>query len=153
MPFNAQQFIDAKLVPRETGVPVPDLKQWFGEDEPVWVVRGLSGIELGQCNEAAERNRNVAAILEGLISSSSKEKTTSVKELLGVGDGSVPQDVAKRLELLMRGSVSPPCDLELAKKLCTAFPVEFFQITNTITKLTGQGYEPGKPKPSGGTTA
>jgi len=151
MSFDAKKFLKTKFTARTEPVPVPDLQTFFAEGEkPVWTVRGLTGQELGRTNEAAEKNRNVAAILEGLISADAKEKAQAVKELLGVG-GSTPADIAKRLECLVIGSVDPPCTLDLAVRLCETFPVEFFQITNVITKLTGQGQLPGKQPPSGGT--
>lgn len=149
MGFDAKKFSKTKFSPRTEDVPVPDLKEFFAEGEaPVWKIRGLTGQELGQANEAADRNKNMIAILAGLASRSEKEVTNSVKELLGVG-GNTPDDVAKRIEHLVLGSVDPVCTQELAVRLCTVFPIEFFQITNKIYQITGQGQMPGKPKPSG----
>jgi hypothetical protein len=151
MSFSTKKFLKTKFTPRQEQVPVPDLKEFFTEGEkPVWTVRGLTGQELGRANEAVEKNKNVAAILEGLVSAETKEKAQAIKDLLGVGGG-VTQDIAKRLELLVTGSVDPPCTQDLAVRICEVFPIEFFQITNAITKLTGQGQMPGKQPPSGGT--
>jgi hypothetical protein len=149
MSFDAKKFLKTKFTARTADVPVPDLQAYFPDGEKaLWKVRGLTGRELGRANEAAEKNRNIAAILEGLAAGASKEKTEAVKELLGVG-GTAPQDIAKRLEQLVMGSVEPPCTLDLALHLCESFPVEFFQLTNKIVELTGQGRLPGKPQPSG----
>lgn len=151
MPFDAKKFLKTKWTPRIEEVPVPDLAAFFPDGaKPVWKVRGLTGQELGRSNEAAERNKNVAAILEGISSGVAKEQTEAVKELLGVG-GATPQDIARRLEHLTLGSVDPKCPPDLAIRLCETFPVEFFQITNRIVQLTGQGQMPGKPQPSGET--
>lgn len=151
MGFDAKKFMKTKWQQRTEAVPVPDLQAFFPEgEEAVWTVRGLTGQELGKSNEAAERNKNVAAILEGLMGGEAKEKAQAVKDLLGVG-GSTPVDIAKRIEHLMSGSVSPPCTHELSVRLCEAFPVEFFLLTNKIVALTGMGMLPGKPAPSGGT--
>jgi hypothetical protein len=103
---------------------------------------------VGRSAEAAGRNKNIAAILEGLMSPEAKEKSLAVKELLGVGDA-VPDDIAKRLEHLALGSVDPPCPLDLAVRLCTSFPIEFYTLTNKIMELTGKGQVPGKQPPSG----
>lgn len=150
MPFDKKAFLKAGFRPREKAVPVPDLKQFFAKGEKrVWKVRGLEGVELGRANEAAERNRNIAAVLEGLVAQGQKKKVDSMRELLGIGD-QTPSDIAKRIEMLVIGSVEPECDLDLALKLCKTFPVEFFSITNWIIRLTGQGHEPGKARPSGG---
>ncbi|GAF96882.1 unnamed protein product [marine sediment metagenome] len=152
MGFDSKGFMNTKFQPREASVPVPDLKEFFEEgDKPEWKVRGLTGQELGRTNEAAERNRNIAAILEGLVAPGSHEKIESVRQLLGVGN-ETPQDIARRLEMLTVGSVEPPCDIELALKLCTVFPIEFYQITTKIVGLTGKGHMPGKAQPSGKTT-
>ena len=151
MAFDAKKFLKEKFTSRTEAVSVPDLAAWFPEgDEPLWTVRGLTGQELGRANEAAEKNRNIAAILEGLVAGGDKEKSQAVKDLLGIGGG-VPQDIAKRLELLAIGSVDPPCTLDLAVKLCEAYPIEFFQLTTKISELTGRGQLPGKQKPSGET--
>lgn len=151
MPFDTRQFMKTKFIPRQEAVPVPDLKEFFTDladkEVPLWTVRGLTGQELGSCNEAAARNKNIGAILEGLADSSRKEKVASIRKLLGIGE--TPQDVAKRIEMLLTGSVEPSVDIELAVKLCETFPVEFYQLTTKITQLTGQGHVPGKSKASG----
>lgn len=149
MPFDTKKFLKEKFVPRTEDVPVPDMKVWFVEGEkPVWTVRGMTGQELGRASEAAERNKSIGAILEGLLAQESKEKTHAVKELLGMAGGT-PPDIAKRIEWLIMASVQPVCTLDLALKVCEVFPIEFFQITNVIMQLTGRGQVPGKQKPSG----
>jgi len=149
--FDLKKFRNAKFEARFEDVPVPDLKEFFGEgaEAPAWRVRGLTGHELGKVNEAAERNRNVSAILEALLSNSADDKAEAVKKLVGLDDA-VPHDIARRLEMLSLGSVDPEMDLELAVKLCTHFPIEFFALTNAITKLTGQGAEIKKKQNSSG---
>ena len=149
MPFDVKKFNKTKFSHRTEAIPVPDMKDFFPDgEEAVWKVRGLTGQELGRANEAAERSKNMAAILAGLTSGSGKEITDAVKELVGVG-GSTPADIAKRLEHICIGSVDPVCTHDLAVRLCEVFPVEFFQITNAIVRLTGQGQMPGKVPPSG----
>ena len=150
MGFDAKQFVKTRFQAREARVPVPELKPFFGKKEkPRWTVRGLTGHELGRANEAAERNRNTAALVEGLLSAAGKKKTEALRGLLGL-DGATPPDIAKRIEILIMGSVDPECDLDLALKLCETFPVEFYLLTNKILELTGRGHAPGKPTPSGG---
>lgn len=147
--FDAKRFLKTKFTPRVEEVAVPDLKAFFtGDEESVWKVRGLTGAELARANEAATKNRNVAAVLEALAGESAKEKAEAVKELLGVG-GTTPEDIAKRIEHLVLGSIEPKCTPDLAVRLSEAFPIEFYQITNRIMHLTGQGMLPGKQTPSG----
>lgn len=148
MSFNVQKFQNTQFVPREARVPVSDLSAFFGpEDEPAFVVRGLTGAELAVVNEAVSRNRSRAAIAEGLLSPEQADQITAVRELLGIGCA-VPDDMAKRLEMLVIGSVDPKLDLPTAVHLSEAFPVEFYTLTTKITELTGLGAEPGKPKAS-----
>lgn len=152
MPFDVKAFKKEKFEHRTEDVPVPDMKQFFGENEPaVWRVRGLEGKEFGRCNEAADRTKDLSAIIDGLVSSGAKEKADAIRSIIGI-DNETPKDVAKRLHMLVLGSVEPLVDLDIAKKLCKTFPIEFYQLTNAITRLTGMGQVPGKSKPSGKTT-
>lgn len=150
--FDVKRFMSAQFVPREEDVPVPDMKDFFGEDEkPVWRVRGLTGQELGVANASAERNRNVEAVLEGVVSAVSAKKADAVRRLIGDRE-EVPDDIARRLEMFALGSVAPEADVELAIKICRVYPIEFYAITNAINRLTGMGHETKKKPASSGTT-
>lgn len=149
--FDSKKFLKTKWAPRMEDVPVPDLSEFFDEGvTPVWKIRGLTGQELGRANEAADRSKSILAAVEAIAGGGDKERAQAVAELLGVAKDT-PQDVAKRIQLLVMGSVEPACNPELAVRLCEAFPVEFYQITTAIMKLTGQGQMPGKARPSGET--
>jgi hypothetical protein len=97
-----------------------------------------------------DKNRNITGILEGLVSPDQKEKISALKSALGLSE-KTPDDIARRIQLLVLGGVEPKFDQESAVRFCRVFPVEFFQLTNRITELTGQGHVPGKAKPSGET--
>lgn len=141
MSFDERKFSKAKLEPRFAFVPVPDLKMFFKEDsEPRWKVRGLSGIELGKVNEAAKKNEAVSAILSGLLSPAAPDKVEALKKAIGINDD-VPYDVVRRIEMLAIGSVDPEVSRETIVRLCENFPVEFMELTNMITKITGKGAE------------
>ena len=145
MVFDADKFVNTKWEPRTAEIEVPALKDFFDEDqEPVWKVRGLTGVELGRANEAADRNRDVALIVQKLMSKARSENVDGVMEALGANDGKVPQEVAKRIEMFLIGTVEPKASLELAKTFLKAFPVEFSEITTQIIILTGAGHLPGK---------
>lgn len=151
MGFNPQKYMQTQFKRREQAVSVPDLASYFGEDEkPEWTVKGLTGQELAMTNEAVKRNQNMSAILEGIASNRTDEIKEAISKLAGCGDG-VPDDVAKRVSMLSLGSIDPKVDESLAVHLCTNNPIEFYQITNVITRLTGLGYDPGKLPPSGKT--
>lgn len=171
--FDINRFVSTQFERRTQDVPVPDLADFFappkakggkgkaaaseseGEGEankptPVWTVRGLTGAELAQVTEAKENNRRRAALAEGLLSSKGEQLTDAVRELLGTGDAQ-PDELVKRIEMLVLGSVSPACSHQLAVKLSEAYPVTFQELTNAIMRLTGLGSEPGKPRRSSGT--
>jgi hypothetical protein len=149
MSFNVQKFQGQQYRHREATVQVPDLKQFFDDGEPVFTVRNLTGQELAVVNEAVARNRSRAAIAAGLLSKEQTKQIEAIREVLGIGD-SVPDDMAKRLEMMVLGCVEPQIDQPTAVKLAQHHPIEFYAVTNKITELTGQGSEPGKPKPSSG---
>lgn len=154
MEFDVQKFTSTAFQQRTGEVEVEGLRPFFKgvaeKEVPRWRVRGLSGAELALSNEAMTRNRNRNAIAEGMLSGVDDKVAEAVKGLLGT-DGKVPDELAKRIEMLVIGSVEPECSHQLAVKLAEAFPVEFHALTNEIVKLTGLGGEPGKPKRSSGT--
>ncbi len=147
--FNFRKFLGTDFEPRQETISLPDLHDFFDEGEkPEFTIKGLTGHELGRVHEAMEKNKNISAILEGLVSPDQKEKIAALKGALGLSD-KTPDDIARRIQLLILGSVEPKFDQEAAVKFCRVFPVEFFQLTNRITELTGQGHTLGKQKPSG----
>jgi len=149
MTFDSKKFLKEKFSPRTEAVPVPDLKDYFGEGkECVWIVRGLTGQELGRCVEAAERHKTLSALVNGIAAGMATEITDAIKSLVGVS-GETPTDISKRIDQLVIASIDPICTMDLAVRLCEVFPVEFYMITNKITELTGQGQVPGKRSPSG----
>ena len=151
MSFKTQDYLQAQFRSRQEDVSVPDLKHFFDEDDkPIWKVRGLTGQELAQCNSAVERNRNISAILEGIASNQVEGIKEAIAKLSGQG---VPDAIAKRVQMLVLGSVDPKVDESLAVHFCTNNPIEFYQLTNVITKLTGLGFDSGKSQISGTTTA
>lgn len=149
--FNRNKFIKQKFEHRTDVVSVPALSDWFDDtDEPEWIVRNLSGNEMALCQEASIKNKNIAAVTEALVTSGQNEKVKALRKIIGNSDD-VCADLAKRLELIVYGSVEPIIEMDIAIKLAENFPVEFMQITNKITILTGLGASKSKPKPSGET--
>jgi len=149
MSFDVKKFLQTKFEARTEEIPVPDMKDFFLDDaKPVWLVKGVTGQEYARANEAVEKNNAIAAYLEGLISPNDKDKIQSMRGLVGLGE-KVPNEIAKRIELLKMGSVDPIVSHELALKICTNFPIEFYDITNKISMLTGRGHVPGKLNASG----
>lgn len=132
------------LAPRQARVPVPDLAVWFPDGtEPVWVVRGLVGSEIARANDAASRTRLFAATVDALASAAHSDQADALKRLMGA-DGDPPEDLAKRFDHLVFGSVEPAIAREDAVWLFATYPVVAYQITNKILELTGLGPDLGK---------
>lgn len=144
MGFNFDAFESTSFNTRTETVPVPELKKWYDEGEkPVWVVQGLTAEQLAVVNEAVDQNKNQSAMLAAICSNVSKEKIDGIKEALGLSKDSVPNDIVRRIALLVVGSV-PECRQDIAVKLGATFPTIFYNLTNKILKLTGQGCSVGE---------
>ena len=153
--MDLQKFLQAALAPRQATVAVPELSSWFGEQPCEWVVRGLSAAELSRANQAADKGQdNVRAMVAALAGDG--DKAAAIRTAMGLSNEDVPGDVSRRIEMLAAGSVAPllgPDNRDVAVKLAETFPTVFYQLTNAITNLTGQGAEPGKLRRSGKTPA
>lgn len=150
--LDLQKFLGAALVPRQHTQPVPELAAWFAPDaEPVWVVRGLTAAEMARANESANGGLDkVHALVAALAGEGNK--ATAIRDALGLSNEAVPEDISRRIEMLAMGSVAPLLgtdNRDVAVKLAETFPNTFYQLTNKIINLTGQGAEPGKAPRSG----
>ena len=146
MPFDARAFTKAQFEPRLGDVIIPELRDWFGGDKPVFRVRGLSGIELAQALEAAQTSQSRAELAEALLDGTDGAKVDAVKEAFGLGKG-VPDELIRYHELVIRGTVEPKLTREVSVKLAERFPIDHKQLALKILALTGQG-QAVKKKPS-----
>ena len=144
MPFDARAFTKAQFEPRLGDVIIPELRDWFGGDEPVFRVRGLSGIELAQALESAQTSQTRAELAEALLDGTDGAKVDAVKEAFGLGKG-VPDELIRYHELVIRGTVEPKLTREVSVKLAERFPIDHKQLALKILALTGQG-QAVKPK-------
>jgi hypothetical protein len=143
MAFDMERFERAKFEPRRKVVAVESLAAFFAEGEaPEWEVRGLTANELHRAMEASRRQGSMEAIVKAMATNA--EQVSTMRKALGLSNDT-PGEIAKRLEMLVMGSVAPAIELPAAVKLAEAFPVEFLMLTNEITELTGKGAEMGKP--------
>jgi hypothetical protein len=148
MGFDLERFEQTRFVPREGTMHLPELQVFFGEGEPPeFRVRGLEGEEMARVFAAVRTNTDLAGLVEAIAAGESAEKISGIRQALGIGDR-VPDEVAKRIEQLVLGSVAPRFNRAAAVKLCQAYPVEFWQLTNQISELTGLGSVPGEPASS-----
>ncbi len=143
MGFDAERFERAAFEPRRATVKVEALAAFFSDGaDAVWEVRGLSATELHRALEASRRQDSIEAIVKAI--SASGDQAEAMRRALGL-TRDTPGEIAKRLEMLVMGSVAPTIELPVAVKLASAFPIEFLSLTNTITELTGKGFDLVKP--------
>jgi hypothetical protein len=143
MGFKVDSFDRAEFTARRASVPVDALAAFFDQGEPaVWQVRGLSSAELHRALEAGKRQGSIEQIVRAIAGGG--DQAEAVRAALGLSKDT-PGEIAKRLEMLVMGSVAPKVELPTAVKLAEAFPIEFLSITNKITELTGQGFDLVKP--------
>ena len=147
--MNLEKYRNERRCPRTEQLTVPQLSKYFEDTEPLFTVRGLSAAELGRCKEAAQRNRDSAALAGALIGGDAAAKAAALKELAHGPD--VPDDICQRHEMLALGCVEPQLQHSDAVLLGEDFPTEFYQLTNAILQLTGAGRVLGKPSASGKT--
>ena len=145
MAFDTEKFNNTKFKDRTFDVPTPELKNFFGEDEEtIWTVKCLGANEIAKANLAMSSNKGVKEIVAALASTNSQEKIEAIQEAMGLQTGDVPDDVVRRISMLVSGSLSPVCDQETAVRISTAYSTVFYRITNKILFLTGEGMEPGE---------
>ena len=144
MTFSVDKFERAKFAPRTQGVDVEALASFFDEGEkPVWTVRGLSSSELHRALEASKRQQSIETIVKAIAQGG--DQAQSIRKAIGL-TSDTPGEIAKRLEMLVMGSVSPKIELPIAVKLAESFPIEFLALTNAISELTGKGADLVKPE-------
>ena len=154
MAFDTERFKTSNYSRRTFDMPVPDLKDFFDEDEtPIWKLQGITALEFAEVNDAIANNRDKLEIVQQVLSAiSAEDKVQAILEASGVSSEDVPNDYVRRIELLQRGSVEPKCDHTLAKKLADVHGVTFYALTRKIDELSGMGQQLGESNASGQTS-
>lgn len=149
--FDSKAFMGAAFVPRLEEIDVPGLADWFNGAIPVWVVRGQTASELAGSIDAGNKRRNIDTVIKALAANA--DQVDEMRRAIGIATQETHADVVRRLEMLTQCSVDPEITLDLAVRLAEVRPIEFYQLTNKIVELTGQGFDVKKSPPSGETTA
>lgn len=137
--FDLQKFQDTKFKENIAEVEIKELASFFPEGEkPIIKVKALTGGELAKVNEAIKLNRDMGALIEGLVSTNTPEKVEAIKETMGISENS-PDDLVRRIAVLQAGCVEPEMSQEICVKLADSFPVQFWVLTDKILILTGAG--------------
>lgn len=141
--FLTEKFAQAKFEPRTEEVEVPLLKEFFSEgQEPKFIIKGLNAIELNAAIEANNKQKSIDNVIKAI--STDRDQINSIRKALGVSNDT-PGEIAKRIEAMVLGCVSPTLNHAQVVKFSENFPLEFFDITNRIFNLTGQGGSHVKP--------
>ena len=150
MPFDVKKFTSADLHRRTAEVKCPELKDYFGPDqEPVFKIRGLTGEEFYQVREAVQRRKDIKAIASRLLSGSGEDVANALQQLYG----EIPDEYARRVEVIIYGCQEPTLDRPTVIKLFNHFAATMHSMADEILRLTGEGSTLGEPKGSGETPA
>ena len=145
MPFDVNGFRGSVLKPREKEIPVPDLKDWYGDDEPVWIVRALTGEEFMRAMDSSNRYNMINAVTKALATAGKMQAETvaAVEQMLGFGN-EVPPEMAKLIDCILYGTIKPEVDRSVVVRLYHYYPIVAWQIGNEVLRLTGATPELGK---------
>jgi len=148
--FDLAAFSRDRLQLRTAEVECAELRRWFPEGaRPVFVVRGLNGEEFYGVREAVARRRDLQAIAGRLLSGQGEAIAEAIEEFYG----GVPDEYARRVEILVAGCVAPALDRPAALKIFKYFPSVGHQLAEQILRLTGEGACVGESSGCGGTPA
>ncbi len=147
MAFNADKFTSAAFRPRTETLDLPALAPFFDAGEPPqWTVRGLTAAEFARAQDAEKRNSSIDMLIGALSATQGKaEAVDAARKALGLTNANTPGEIAKRLEMLVAGSVAPVVTMETAVRFSETLAIDFYLVTNKIVELTGQGFDLGKP--------
>ena len=152
MPFDLKKFQKAKFEPRTETVKVVSLSEFFGDDDPAFTVRGLTGEELAKVNAAQSKAKSLNALVEALAGQNQTEKVKAIRDGMGLSEDEIPEDLARRIEMMVHGCVDPTLDAQAAAKVFRVAPVDGYAISNAIITLSGKGMILGNSPASGKTT-
>jgi len=147
MSFDSAKFMAAQFEPRTAKIAVPGLADWFEPGEkPVWTVRGQTASEVAYAMDAGAKHKNIDAIIQAIAANA--DQVGELKRAIGI-EKDTPVEIIKRLEQLVQCSVEPSITLDVAVKIGETRPIELYQLTNEILRLTGLGMDLKKPSAFG----
>lgn len=150
MGFDVDRFRKSTLKLRTAEVKLPEMQDWFAEgEEAAFIVRGLDGEEFYHVRQAAAKRADIQAIVSRLTAGDGSAIASAIDEFYG----SVPEEFARRVEILIYGCVEPELDRQTAMKLYRHFPVSAHSLADAILRCSGEGSVPGESKGSGVTPA
>lgn len=146
MGFDLNRFTSASLALRTAEVKTPMLKDFFAEgEEPVFKVRGLTGEEWYGMRQAITDRRDRKAIAEKLLSGAGEAIAEAIADIYG----DIPEELARRINMVAYGCVEPKLDLTAAVKLFKFYAPQAHLISEEIWRLSGEGATLGESKGCG----
>lgn len=151
--MDLKAFEQATFTRREESIAVPQLKDFFAKGKkPVWKVRGLSGAELGWVNENQSRTDELRQLVVALAGNG--DAAEKIRDYLDLDPNKVNAARSRLIDIVTVGSVDPeigPDKRQVVVKLNEHHPGLIDLLAQAISRLTGMGSSPGKPKSSGRT--
>lgn len=151
MPFDFNKFEQAQFKQRTKDIDVPLLQDFFPDGETaLWKIQAMTSEDLALVGLAIEKNKAMGTLLTAMMSAKSADKAEAVKKMMGLHDENMPDEVVKRIEVLLLGSVDlehdNPQHREVVIRIAQHFPGTFRRITDEIYTISGEGPEiEGKP--------
>jgi len=141
--FQLDKFKRTEYEPRtaEVKVKTEAIQALFdAEDKKVFVVKGLSNVEIARTHAARDTAKNREALLIASEASEAVDVAEAIKGLMELNDDTTPAKAAFYLETFRQGLVEPKMEfLETLKfSKVAAFDVQI--MANEILELTGLGY-------------
>lgn len=144
--FKIESFKSAKFEPRLKTISVPELADFFPENENAeFVVRNLTSKELALCSQDDNRNQLLETVIKLLNNNAGKKEVDTVLQtvfnLLGitVDDTDIPVDLRHEHAIVFHGLHTPKLDYEIVVKLAQNFPYVFKRCYNEIMNLSAMG--------------
>ena len=144
MAFDYDKFDQASVTFPTEKIPVPQLKDFFGEGEkPEWEIKPLTGLELGIVEEAGQKSEAMRKLFEALVGNSVDKMKSGFDELFNLGDDPTPSQYLRWITMFELGSV-PRCPKHIAVKVAHSQAGVFRTIVHEISKLSAMGADLGK---------
>jgi len=138
MPFDLSKLDKCKIQDVTADVPVPGLKQLFGDDEePTVKVRGLDAIGIAQVQEDVNTAQSIQDVIKRLASGQADEISDAVQEVLGRSSDN-PKRYLEVLGYVTKGCFDPEISKQQAARIAKIAPNDFYRIGNKVMELSGE---------------
>lgn len=148
--MNLDKFRKARFIRPSETFAVPELKEFFDEDEePVYHIHGLDANEQWYALEAKKQNSLSQALVKAIEANNQQEIIDVTRLALGRSEElRTHEEYAYRLELIRLGVTNGDgrscLDYEDVARLGKHFPMIFFRLSTRILQLSGEGSNVGE---------